>query len=82
MKPLLDKMLRQSIAYRVDAEIARDDELDRDELELSVLVEFARSGDAERYVRRDGKIGWRATKRFLETLREGETDADECNEFV
>lgn len=82
MRILLDKTLKRWIGYQVDAMMARDAEMDRNEIVLSVLGEFVRSGDAERYVRHDGKIGWRATTRFIEKMREGEEEAEQHDELV
>jgi hypothetical protein len=68
----LDRVLRHWIGLQVSAALSSDDELDRAEIEFDVLAQFVRSGNAERYFRRDGNIGWRASQRFLEWLEEGE----------
>jgi hypothetical protein len=52
-----------------------DPEGDRQELLFSILSEFVRSGDAERYLRPDGRIGWRASRLMLERLSEEEAEA-------
>ena len=46
-------------------------------LVAEVLGEFEQAGDATRYVRADGKIGWKATRRMLGRLADGERDAME-----
>jgi hypothetical protein len=69
----LDRTLRYWIGLQVDAALSTDEDLDRNEIRLEVLGQFVRSGDAERYVRRDGVIGWRASRHFLEWLTEGES---------
>jgi hypothetical protein len=40
-----------------------------------VLHEFQETGDAMRYVRVDGKIGWKPTRKMLDRLADGERDA-------
>jgi hypothetical protein len=40
-----------------------------------VLHEFEQAGDAMRYVRVDGKIGWEATSQMLDRLADAERDA-------
>jgi hypothetical protein len=42
-----------------------------------ILREFERTGDAMRYVRADGKIGWKASPQMLDWLAEGKRDAKE-----
>jgi hypothetical protein len=40
-----------------------------------VLHEFEQDGDAMRYVRADGKIGWKPTQWMLDRLADAERDA-------
>jgi hypothetical protein len=40
-----------------------------------VLHEFEQAGDAMRYLRADGKIGWKPTQWMLDRLADGERDA-------
>jgi hypothetical protein len=77
---LLAKSLKQWIDYQVEAELAQDNEVRRDQVVLSVLAEFLRHGNAERYLRSDGKLGFRATPRFLESVTESERDAEQYDE--
>jgi hypothetical protein len=49
----------------------------RHALVSEVLHEFELAGDAMRYLRADGKIGWKATPRMLDRLADGERDAKE-----
>jgi hypothetical protein len=42
-----------------------------------VLSDFEQAGDAMRYLRADGKIGWKTTRRMLDRLADGERDAIE-----
>jgi hypothetical protein len=48
----------------------------RDQI-AQVLSEFEQAGDAMRYLRRDGRIGWKATPRMLDCLADGKRDAKE-----
>jgi hypothetical protein len=47
----------------------------RHALVSEVLHEFEQTGDAMRYVRADGKIGWKLTPQMLDRLADGERDA-------
>jgi hypothetical protein len=40
-----------------------------------ILHEFEQAGDAMRYLRADGKIGWKPTQRMLDRLADAERDA-------
>jgi hypothetical protein len=40
-----------------------------------ILQEYERRGDAMRCLDKDGKIGWKATPRFLSMLADAERDA-------
>jgi hypothetical protein len=42
-----------------------------------ILREFEQAGDAMRYLRSDGKIGWKATPRMLDWLADAEREAVE-----
>jgi hypothetical protein len=44
-------------------------------LVAEVLSEFERAGDAARYVRADGKIGWKPTQRMLDRVADAEREA-------
>jgi hypothetical protein len=45
-----------------------------------ILHEFEQAGDATRYLRFDGKIGWKATPRMLDWLTDAECEAREDEE--
>ena len=48
-----------------------------------VLHEWEEAGEATRYLRADGKIGWRATQQMLDGLADAERDArDELDEWL
>jgi hypothetical protein len=40
-----------------------------------ILREFEQAGDAMRYLRSDGKIGWKPTPRMLDWLTDAEREA-------
>jgi hypothetical protein len=46
-------------------------------LVAEVLHEFEQAGNAMRYLRADGKIGWKATPRMLDWLADAECEAVE-----
>jgi hypothetical protein len=46
-------------------------------LVAEVLSEFEQAGNAMRYLRADGKIGWKATPRMLDWLADAECEAVE-----
>jgi hypothetical protein len=79
---LFDKTLKQWIGYEVDAAMAADDELKKRKAVIDALSEFVSRGLAERHIRRDGKIAWRATQLFLEQIREAEAESDEYDECI
>jgi hypothetical protein len=47
----------------------------RHALVSEVLSEFEQTGDAMRYVRADGKIGWKLTPQMLDRLADAEREA-------
>jgi hypothetical protein len=49
----------------------------RHALVSEVLHEFEQAGNAMRYLRADGKIGWKATPRMLDWLADAECEAVE-----
>jgi hypothetical protein len=49
----------------------------RHALVSEVLSEFERAGDAMRYLRADGKIGWKPTQWMLDRLADAEREAVE-----
>jgi hypothetical protein len=67
--------LRFWVEAEVSREASRDPDLPRLQLAAKVLSEMEQAGDAMRYVRADGKIGWKATQRMLVRLADGERDA-------
>jgi hypothetical protein len=49
----------------------------RHALVSEVLHEFEQTGDAMRYVRADGRIGWKPTQRMLDRLADAEREVVE-----
>ena len=70
----LDRDLARWIMPQVALELGADPDAQRHDVLLSVLTDYARSGDAERYVRPDGKVAWRVSRLFRERLADAETD--------
>jgi hypothetical protein len=80
MKIRMQPILKRWIGYEVDAIMGSEHEVIRADAMVQVLAALARSGDAERYVRRNGKLAWRATKRFIEEIRAEELENNEVDE--
>ena len=76
----IQKALKRWVMYQVNAELDRDVSLRRKDVILTVLAQFARSGDAERYIRPDGHVEWRGTSKFRDWLDEGRHEANEADD--
>jgi hypothetical protein len=77
MKFRMDKTLRfwVDIAYE---QIKLDHiKLTKRQLLAQILRQYERRGDAMRYLDANGKIGWKASPRFLTMLADAERDARE-----
>ncbi len=82
MKIRMDKTLR----FWVDAayENIKSDhpKLTKRQLIAQILHRYQERGDAMRYLDANGKIGWKATPRFLMLLANAEREAqDDLNDF-
>jgi hypothetical protein len=79
----MDKALRfwVDVAYH---EIKSDHiNLTKRQLVAQILRQYERRGDAMRYLDKQGKIGWKASPRFLTMLADTERDAqDELEDFL
>jgi hypothetical protein len=75
MKSRVSRILKFWIDVECSREAARCPSLSKKKLIAMALHEFEEAGDAMRYVRADGKIGWKATQRMLVRLADGERDA-------
>jgi hypothetical protein len=75
MNSLLDKTLAFWLEVEVEFAKLHYPGTSRKALLNSVLVEFQERGFASRCVRSNGKIGWKATGRLHEYLRDQELDA-------
>jgi len=73
----MESELKRWVMYQANAELDHDPALSRNDVIRSVLTQFLRQGDAERYMRRDGHVAWRATRKFKEWIAEGERELDE-----
>jgi hypothetical protein len=61
----------------VSREASRYPDLPKQELIARALHEFERAGDAMRYLRADGKIGWKPTPWMIRRLADAEREAAE-----
>jgi hypothetical protein len=81
MKLRMDKTLQFwiDVAYE---NIKSHPKLTKRQLIAQILRQYERRGDAMRYLDKQGKIGWKASPRFLTKLADAERDAqDELEEF-
>jgi hypothetical protein len=73
--------MSEDLRFWVDVECSREASshpgLSKKKLIAKVLYEFEEVGDAMRYLRSDGKLGWKATPRMLDRLADAERDAEE-----
>jgi hypothetical protein len=63
------------IEVEVSREASRHPDLPEQVLIARALHEFERAGDAMRYLRADGKIGWKPTQWMLDRLADAEREA-------
>jgi hypothetical protein len=82
MKLRMDKTLRFWVDVAYD-EIKLDHiDLTQRQLVAQILRQYEKRGDAMRYLDNEGKIGWKASPRFLTMLADAERDAqDELEDF-
>jgi len=75
MKYPMDKTLRFEVEVRYESVKDRYPNLRPREIVAGILSDFEGRGYANRYVRKDGRIGWRATDRLRADLYEQEQEA-------
>lgn len=75
MKYPMDKTLKFWVEQEFETSKRKYPNLSQSQLIASILCEFEGAGHASRFVRRDGKIGWRATDKMREDLFEQEQAA-------
>jgi hypothetical protein len=75
MKLRMTKKLKFWVDHACEQNKVKSADKNRQVLVSEVLCEFERAGDAMRYRRPDGKIGWKSTQRMLDRLADGERDA-------
>jgi hypothetical protein len=73
----IDQGLKRWVLHDVNEELEHNFLLRRKDMMRDVLMRYVRAGDAERYVRPDGHMAWRATNKFREQLREA---WEECSD--
>ena len=82
MKLRISKTLKFWVDVACEQRKARTPSKSRQSLIAEVLHEWEEVGEAMRYLRADGKIGWTATPRMLDRLADAERDAkDELDEW-
>jgi hypothetical protein len=75
MKLRMTKKLKFWVDVECEQRKAQTTPKSRQALVSEVLDEFEQAGDAMRYLRADGKIGWKATQWMLDRLADAERDA-------
>jgi hypothetical protein len=75
MKPRMDKTLRFWVDVAYEHIKSDNTDLPRRQLVAQILREYERRGDAMRCLDKQGKIGWKASPRFLSMLSDAERDA-------
>jgi hypothetical protein len=75
MKVRMTKKLKFWVDVACDKNKSELSAKDKRALIADVLCGFEQAGDATRYLRADGKIGWKPTQRLLDRLADAERDA-------
>ncbi len=75
-----DKTLRFEVEIEYESIKNQYHNLKPHEIVAGILSRFEGRGHASRYVRKDGRIGWRATNKLREHLFEQEQEAIEEQE--
>jgi hypothetical protein len=70
MKYRMDKTLKLAVEEVFEDRKARYQNLNSRQIVASILGDFEKVGHASRYVRKDGRIGWRATDKMRKDLFE------------
>jgi hypothetical protein len=82
MKFRMDATLRFWIDFAYDEIKSDHDDVPKQQLLAQILRQYEERGHAMRYLDKQGKIGWKASPRFLTKLADAERDAqDELEEF-
>ena len=83
MKLRLSKTLKFWVNVACEQRKTRTPTKSKQALIAQVLREWEEAGEAMRYLRADGKIGWRATQQMRDGLADAERDAkDELDEWL
>jgi hypothetical protein len=77
MELRMTKTLKFWIDVAYEQRKARSSPKGRHSLVAEILHEFEQAGDAMRYLRADGRIGWKPTQWMLDRLADGEREAVE-----
>jgi hypothetical protein len=77
MKLRMTKKLKVSVDIACAERKSSTSAMPERALVAEVLHEFEQAGDAMRYVRADGKIGWKLTQQMLDRLADAKREAVE-----
>jgi hypothetical protein len=77
MKLRMDKTLRFWVDVAYEHIKSDHIELTKRQLVAQILHQYQERGDAMRYLDANGKIGWKASPRFLTTLADAEREAQD-----
>jgi hypothetical protein len=75
MKLRMSKTLKFWVDVACEQRKVKPSAKNRHALVSEVLSEFEEAGDAMRYLRADGEIGWKPTQWMLDRLADAERDA-------
>jgi hypothetical protein len=75
LKFRMSQDLRFWVEVEVSREASRHPDLSKQKLIAEILHEWEEAGEAMRYLRADGTIGWKPTRRMLDWLADAERDA-------
>jgi hypothetical protein len=73
----MDRTLRFWVDVAVEHIKSHDANLTKRQLVAQILREYERRGDALRCLNKHGRIGWKASPRFLTMLADAERDAED-----
>jgi hypothetical protein len=76
MKLRMDKTLRFWVDCSYDAIRSEHDNVTKQQLLAQILRQYEERGDAMRYLDDQGKIAWKASRRFLTMLADAEREAE------
>ena len=79
-RPYMEPELAREVKLRVDEEMQIIRGAKRDRVTLFVLEKLGKCGNAERFIRRNGQVGWRATQSLLDEINEIGLECEDLDE--